>query len=328
MGNIGGKPLFLSGCCQSPCFFKFILNLCNTYPAQVHIINHPHSFSLFRVYNECVFIYTIITKDIPVPVKDAKRFNMHFHERKDRDPGVDYQCYTSVNRGSQTERQKRGLSMEGTCDTPFIPGWKMEMMASHIFKRYINNAEDTLQLAYSLLEQHIDDQEEIPDNSDAIHRNQSEIDKLNRKLANLIEMREDGDIDKEYFRERKKEIEAKISRLAQSIKSLEPVPTKDVASEYSGRLSELKKKLEEYTNFEGLLIPESVVEAFVQKIWVSKDEFRWYLRTNKHSSEDDADHIQIGAFTLTLDDAKKYQYSFSTRKRIYNWEDLNVTVWI
>ena len=204
----------------------------------------------------------------------------------------------------------------------------MEMMASHIFKRYINNAEDTLQLAYSLLEQHIDDQEEIPDNSDAIHRNQSEIDKLNRKLANLIEMREDGDIDKEYFRERKKEIEAKISRLAQSIKSLEPVPTKDVASKYSGRLSELKKKLEEYTNFEGLLIPESVVEAFVQKIWVSKDEFRWYLRTNKHSSEDDADHIQIGAFTLTLDDAKKYQYSFSTRKRIYNWEDLNVTVWI
>lgn len=101
-----------------------------------------------------------------------------------------------------------------------------------------------------------------------------------------------------------------------------------IASVYSGRLSELKKKLEEYTNFEGLLIPESVVEAFVQKIWVSKDEFRWYLRTNKHSSEDDADHIQIGAFTLTLDDAKKYQYSFSTRKRIYNWEDLNVTVWI
>ena len=25
---------------------------------------------------------------------------------------------------------------------------------------------------------------------------------------------------------------------------------------------------------------------------------------------------------------KSYQYSFSTRKRIYKWEDLNVTVWI
>ena len=258
----------------------------------------------------------------------GKRFNMHFHERKDRDPGVDYQCYTSVNRGSQTERQKRGLSMEGTCDTPFIPGWKMEMMASHLFKRYIKNADDTLQLAYALLEQHIDDQEELPDNSDAIRRKQSEIDKLNKKLANLIEMREDGDIEKEYFRERKKEIESKIGRLAESIKNLTPLPPKDIAGDYSGRLAELKKKLSEYTDFDGLVIPESIVEAFIQKIWVSKDEFRWYLRTNRSSSAEDAEHIQIGAFTLTLEDAKSYQYSFSTRKRIYNWEDLNVTVWI
>ena len=84
----------------------------------------------------------------------------------------------------------------------------------------------------------------------------------------------------------------------------------------------------EYTDFDGLVIPESIVEAFIQKIWVSKDEFRWYLRTNRSSSAEDAEHIQIGAFTLTLEDAKSYQYSFSTRKRIYNWEDLNVTVWI
>ena len=186
----------------------------------------------------------------------------------------------------------------------------------------------TLQLAYALLEQHIDDQEELPDNSDAIRRKQSEIDKLNKKLANLIEMREDGDIEKEYFRERKKEIESKIGRLAESIKNLTPLPPKDIAGDYSGRLAELKKKLSEYTDFDGLVIPESIVEAFIQKIWVSKDEFRWYLRTNRSSSAEDAEHIQIGAFTLTLEDAKSYQYSFSTRKRIYNWEDLNVTVWI
>ena len=179
-----------------------------------------------------------------------------------------------------------------------------------------------------MLEQHIDDQEELPDNSDAIRRKQSEIDKLNKKLANLIEMREDGDIEKEYFRERKKEIESKIGRLAESIKNLTPLPPKDIAGDYSGRLAELKKKLSEYTDFDGLVIPESIVEAFIQKIWVSKDEFRWYLRTNRSSSAEDAEHIQIGAFTLTLEDAKSYQYSFSTRKRIYNWEDLNVTVLI
>lgn len=32
--------------------------------------------------------------------------------------------------------------------------------------------------------------------------------------------------------------------------------------------------------------------------------------------------------TLTIDDAKKYIYSFSTRRRVYKWVDLNVSVWI
>lgn len=73
----------------------------------------------------------------------SKRFNMRFHKRDDRTPGVDYQCYTSVNRGSLRERKRRGLSTADTCDSPFIPGWKLKMMANHIFKRYINNAHDT-----------------------------------------------------------------------------------------------------------------------------------------------------------------------------------------
>lgn len=43
---------------------------------------------------------------------------------------------------------------------------------------------------------------------------------------------------------------------------------------------------------------------------------------------DPEDHIKIGSFTLTLNDAKKYLYSFSTRRRVYKWKDLNVSVWV
>ena len=72
------------------------------------------------------------------------------------------------------------------------------------------------------------------------------------------------------------------------------------------------------------------MEAFIERIWVSKDEFRWYLRTgnNADGEFDPDDHIKIGAFTLTIDDAKKYIYSFSTRRRVHKWADLNVSVWI
>ena len=252
---------------------------------------------------------------------------MHFHERKDRAPGVDYQCYTSVNRGSTTERARRGLSNENACDTPFIPGWKLEMMVSHIFKRYIENASETMRLAYALLERHIDDKEELPDNSDVIIRKQDEINKLNKKIENLIEMREDGDVDKEYFRNRKKEIEEKISCLTEEIKLLTPLPQKDFQGDFSSRLKVLKRKLEKYTKFDDRVIPESVVEAFIEKIRVSKDEFKWYLRTGKENDEN-SERYKIGSFTLTLEEAKAYQYSFSTRKRIYNWVDLNISIWI
>ena len=100
--------------------------------------------------------------------------------------------------------------------------------------------------------------------------------------------------------------------------------------DYSVKLVELRERLKEYTGFDYSVIPESIVEAFIERIWVSKDEFRWYLRTgnNADSEFDPDDHIKIGAFTLTIDDAKKYIYSFSTRRRVYKWADLNVSVWI
>ena len=148
--------------------------------------------------------------------------------------------------------------------------------------------------------------------------------------GNLIEMRAEGDIDKELFRERKQEIENRIAILTEEIKTLQPDETKQSPQEYMQKLQELRERLKEYTGFEYSVIPESIVEAFIEKIWVSKDEFRWYLRSGNGSSDefDIDDHIKIASFTLTIDDAKKYLYSFSTRRRVYNWKDLNVSVWI
>ena len=260
----------------------------------------------------------------------GKKFNQRFHTRDGRTDGVDYQCYTSVNRGSIREREKRGLSVEGHCDSPFIQGWKLEMMAEKIFDRYIDNADAVMDLSYSMLEKHIADQEDIPDYTEEIKHKESEIERLSKKRVNLIEMRAEGDIDKELFRERKQEIENQIAILTEEIKTLQPDETKQSPQDYMQKLQELRERLKEYTGFEYSVIPESIVEAFIEKIWVSKDEFRWYLRSGNGSSDefDSDDHIKIASFTLTIDDAKKYLYSFSTRRRVYNWQDLNVSIWI
>lgn len=258
----------------------------------------------------------------------GKKFNQHFHNRADRERGVDYQCYTAVNRGSQTERAKRGLSTTDVCDSPFISGWKLEMMAKFIFDKYIENATQTMELAYTMLEEHIADQEEIPDNSDVIKRKQAELEKLYRKKNNLFEMREDGDIDREYFRERKEELDSKINKLLAEIESLSPKAPKQSSEDFGVTLKRLRKKLEGYVRCEEPKIPEGVVEAFIEKIWVSKDEFRWYLRSDSSIDRNDADRVKIANFTITLDQAKAYQYGFSKRKRVYNWVDINVSIWL
>ena len=49
--------------------------------------------------------------------------------------------------------------------------------------------------------------------------------------------------------------------------------------DYTEKLTVLQYALEQYTNRdEGQDVPESVIEAFVVKIVVSKDGFDWYLR--------------------------------------------------
>lgn len=203
-------------------------------------------------------------------------------------------------------------------------------ISQRVKPRYIDNADAVMDLSYSMLEKHIADQEDIPDYTEEIKRMESEVERLNKKRINLIEMRADGDIDKDLFRERKQEIEGRIEKLTEDIKSLQPDEETQSPEDYMQKLQELRERLKQYTGFEYSVIPESIVEAFIQKIWVSKDEFRWYLRCGDNTSDEfnPDDHIKIASFTLTIDDAKKYLYSFSTRRRVYNWKDLNVSIWI
>lgn len=150
----------------------------------------------------------------------GNKFNLRFHSRDGRTDGVDYQCYTSVNRGSVAKRLNKGISIEHSCETPYLQGWKLEMMAEQIFDRYIENADKVMNLSYAMLEKHIADQEELPDNTDVIQRKQGEIEKLMNKRTNLIEMRAEGDIDRDMFRSKKQEIEDRVAKLTEEIKGL------------------------------------------------------------------------------------------------------------
>lgn len=256
----------------------------------------------------------------------GRKFYQHFHSRADRQDGYNYYCYNAANSGSYNERKAKGLSLEDACDSPYIPGWKLDMMAKRIFSEYIRNAPEVLELAYKMLEEHISDTQEKTDRDELIRRKNAEIEKLSNRRNNLIEMRADGDIDKESFRAKKLEIDQRIATLTSEIEGLSKQEDNKEKEDCLSKLKNLRKKLEEYTSFDVDNLPEKVIEAFIEKIWVSKDEFRWYIRTGVKNPE--CEPVKIGAFVLTIEDAKKHQYAISTKKRVYKWFDLNVSVWV
>ena len=294
-------------------------------------------------------------------------FNMRKWDRSDRQVQNSYQCYSSVRTGSYESRKKKGLPLEGICRSPMIPEWRLQMMANLIFRQYLSEKDKVLALANSILEAHIGDTEEVENTEAIIASKRSELERLNRRMDNYIEMRADGDLSREQFRNRCAELEPKIQQLQQEIESLaEKVQPKEVV-DYSEKLTVLQYALEQYTNInEGQDVPESVIEAFVVKIVVSKDGFDWYLRfdgdpdkprrctlqgkrktttkimvSGENSPTMDSSPTgcyqrlrglrvcqKLEIFTVTTEDAKEYLYSFSTRRRVYKFQDVKVNLYI
>ena len=169
--------------------------------------------------------------------------------------------------------------MEGICRSPMIPEWRLQMMANLIFRKYLSEKDKVLALANSILEAHIDDTEEDDTREIQLKAKQSELEQLRRKMDNYIEMRAEGDLSREMFRTKCAEIEPKMQRLQKEIEALSAATQAREVVDYREKLTVLQYALEQYTNCdEGQDVPESVIEAFVVKIVVSKDGFDWYLR--------------------------------------------------
>ena len=130
----------------------------------------------------------------------------------------------------------------------------------------------------------------------------------------------------------------------------------------------LQYALERNTNIdEGQNVPESVIEAFVVKIVVSKDGYDWYMRfggdpdkplhcelqgkrktntkimvsgdysptmdcsttgCNQGRQELSSDYLLFATFLVTSEDAKAYLYSMSNKRRVHKWKDIRVNLYI
>ena len=191
-----------------------------------------------------------------------------------------YQCTSTVHSGSYASRKKRNLPVDETCKVPAVPEWKFQMMAKYIFANLLEEREKVIELANSIIEEHIADQNKrSTENIRILNLKQAELEKLSKKYDGFVEMRADGEITKELFRAKSEEIIADMDRLKSEIETLTPVEIEEVVEDYEDKMKFLRYTLERLTTVDtDNPIPDSVIEAFIERVVVFPDRFEWHLR--------------------------------------------------
>lgn len=184
-----------------------------------------------------------------------------------------YQCYNRLRTGSVETRRKKGLPIDGICETPEIAGWKLEAMALYIFKMLSIDREHIIELAMNSYEKHVNDKAS-DSNTQLIDSLKKEADKLNKRLDNLIEMRADGEITKDKFIEKKIEYETRLEEISDKLEELKPDENESV--DYKVKINLFREVLEKSLDFANAeKIPEYVIDAFVESITVDGNTFKW-----------------------------------------------------
>ena len=191
-----------------------------------------------------------------------------------------FQCAATVETGTFTARKKKGLPTNGICRVPMIPQWKMELMAKYIFDLYSGETEEIIDLALSIIKKHKDDEEPQQDNTGLIQQYDDEKAKLHNRLNNLVEMRADGEITRDFFLNKSTEIETRLKTIEDELANLIPQDHKKTQTyDLDERIALFKYYLmQSIYPSDGGDIPEDIIRAFVSKIIVHEGSFDWYLR--------------------------------------------------
>lgn len=273
-----------------------------------------------------------------------------------------YQCYNQVNNGSKSFREKNGLDTEGYCDIKMIGDWKLDLMAKEVIGSIWQDRSQSVIEAYQMI---LDCYEEEPEISQKqIREIQGKIQKLKNKINNLIDMRIDGDIDKNEYTSMRYKLDSQIQTLENELESLKEENASKENLEQ--KFEYIKNILSEAIDFSQPKLPEYIIERFVKQVTpIDNNTFKWYIKLidddlppdevtigiegrkgkaviidengNKHLSSYQnhtgcisrkiGDNISF-KFVIPFESARSYRKKYGKYLRCNQWDDVYVEVHI
>lgn len=204
-----------------------------------------------------------------------------------------------------------------------ICGWKLEMMTKVVFRKVWKDSELLEKAVKIFINETVMGQQDI----DRIRNEyRLEIKKLSEKAERLIEMRMNGEIDRDTYLRLKSTVEADKRQVDQQLIDYEKLPR--VAQVHIHSKEEIKKHLLEFISPSNTGFDENIIDKFVSQIKVeSETEFSWHLRFDIGENFNTQKNLCC-TFTIPYKDALKYRNKRKQILRANQYQDLTIKVYI
>ena len=244
-----------------------------------------------------------------------------------------YQCYSRTRSPAKSYLQAHGVSVfPEVCDALSICEWKLELMATIIFRQVLSGGEKAIVLACDMLSKFSEINDEKRDKQILSLKNKQL--QLEKRRTRYLDMYADGDLTKtEYTQainenaEKYKELSAQIAQIKEQIPQATRLD-----------LSRIQQALERLLDLSSKKVSIEIVDEFVKAITQKENYFyRWKLNFGKQKENPDAKTdlmnkpgLLIYSFTIDFETAKSYRENvgMDPRFRRNAWHDLQVEVYI
>ena len=181
----------------------------------------------------------------------------------------------------QKKRRKQGLDDTGFCDIPMIADWKLEIMCKCIIEEIWKDRNEAMKQACKILEKCY--QADMDNQTEKIVI-QKKIDKLKLKIDTLIDMRAEGDISIEEYRNRRKRLDNELANYETKINVHDA--SEEVISEEGLNWNKIYATLEKVIDISGAKVDNKFVEKFIGKIVPQgNNKFTWYVNLSNRETK-------------------------------------------
>lgn len=241
-----------------------------------------------------------------------------------------YQCYHQVRHRKRSYIVSQGLDGQGYCDVPSIPQWYLEYQLKRILLLIWNDPVQTVETLVANIEKsyiEIVQKESNPD----VERLERERGRLELRLKNLMDMRLDGELDKDAYTKKKEEITCRVTEINKEIDSLTCRKELPQSISKDTVLENIRDTVGRLSDINGKFIDEDLVKNIVDRVIPSEDgTFKWFLNLKEEPFKDfsETDYIDYDEFDITFDEAKAYRKQFGNFIRMRQWNDIHIKVFL